>query len=87
MRQSLQINAFRLLNHRKHTATAIWDKAEPVSIDSLAAELATLTSKLPEEKQTPNHFARGTESLEDLWEQIETLWEQLEDIDDCRVVY
>lgn len=87
MRQSLQLSAFRLLNHRKHITPAVWDAAEPVSIESLAAELATLTSKLPDEKQTQNHFARGTESLEDLWEQIESLWEQLEDIDDCRVVY
>lgn len=87
MRHSLPLSAFRLLKHRKPIISAEWDKAEPISIDSLAAELATLTSRLPQEKHCQNHFTRDNETLESLWEQIETLWEQLEDIDDCRVVY
>lgn len=87
MRQSFQHTALRLLKPRKQIPPALWDAAEPVSVDSLAAELVVLTSQLPAEKQASTHFPLGTESLEELWEQIESLWEQLEDIDDCRVVY
>lgn len=86
MQHSLNICDFLFQKRREKKPPALWDIAEPVSLDEIRAELAILTRK--HGKQVTEEFDQQITEHEDLTlEQLWKIFEELEDVDDCQVIY
>ena len=72
--------AFLFKKRREGSPPALWEIAEPVSLDEIREQLAVLTRGHVQEHHP--HVEHEALSLEQLWD----IFEKLQDIDDCQVV-
>ncbi len=82
MRHSSLIHALFNSKRTGNKNLALWDKAEPISLEEIKARFASIARN--EFAYKADHPVLGAEELtfEELWK----IFESLEDLDDCPVV-
>lgn len=83
MKPLAMLKALSFFHQRKDHFSAVWETAEPILLDDLRAQLATLVSQqLPEKRQVVKSELDAM-TIEQLWR----VFESLDDIDDCKVIF
>ena len=80
MRHSLVINALLRLKRSGNKNMALWEKAEPISLDELRVRFAALARSEFASKPV------GSEVEELTFEELWRIFESLEDIEDCPII-
>lgn len=83
MRYSLLLRALRLLSGSKNNKIALWDRAEPISLDELKAKFTELArNELACKSDLPTVDSESL-TFEELWR----IFESLEDLEDYPIIY
>lgn len=83
MHQSFKIYEFLLQKRREKKPPALWDFAEPISLDEIRSELAKLTHTQIADQNAPKDFIHEELSLDQLW----NIFESLEDVDEYQMIF
>ena len=83
MRHSSIIRILRLLMRSENNKMALWNKAEPISLDELKAKFEALVRDELVSKSNESALSDEELTFEELWK----VFESLEELEDFPVVY